>query len=281
MDKAGSYIRQFRIGLFGLIVLFLMAILSGTSLFFFKKHGDKLISLKNHYHNTCNQNKKLKRQIKIVETNLKEIKKNIGELKKDKAAILSMSNLSMDSLPGIHSHNLKQASSNQINFKRDFSNLIKLSEYYHSIVADLNSKPKPAENIPTLRPVHKNAFITAFFGMRKDPLTEKMMPHQGVDFADKIGTPVMAAAGGKVIFAGSQKGMHKAYGLTVKLDHGNNFKTTYAHLDEIKINLNNYVKKGQIIGTLGASGLTIGPHLHFEIIFNNEYVDPLKYLIDY
>jgi murein DD-endopeptidase MepM/ murein hydrolase activator NlpD len=100
-----------------------------------------------------------------------------------------------------------------------------------------------------------------------------MKPHLGVDFADKIGTPVSATAVGIVIFAGKEKG----FGKVVRVSHGYGFTTMYAHLDNILVREGQNVAKGQQIGTLGNTGRSIGPHLHYEIIKDEEAVDPELY----
>ena len=111
---------------------------------------------------------------------------------------------------------------------------------------------------------------------RKHPILKKRIPHLGVDFVAPIGTPIVASADGIVTLAG-KKGNN---GNIVVIRHARNFKTSYAHLRHIhkKIRRGKYVKRGQMIGTIGTTGRTTGPHLHFGLKKNGTYIDPLKVL---
>ncbi len=114
--------------------------------------------------------------------------------------------------------------------------------------------------------------ISSRFGSRLHPILRFLRPHQGVDFAAGWGTPVRAAADGRVIGAGWSGG----YGRQVRLDHGNAVLTSYAHLSSMSAVPGGMVKRGQVIGYVGASGLATGPHLHFEVIRRGQRVDPLS-----
>lgn len=128
--------------------------------------------------------------------------------------------------------------------------------------------------LPVRKPVDAAADITSPFGMRIDPFVRQMAMHTGVDFRGEPGDAVRAAAGGKVTEAGRNAG----YGLMVEIDHGNGLATRYAHLSAIEVGEGVMVKPGEIVGRIGSSGRSTGPHLHFEIRLNGEAVDPQKYL---
>lgn len=112
------------------------------------------------------------------------------------------------------------------------------------------------------------------FGMRFHPILHYSRPHNGVDWAAPIGTPIFAAGNGTVIKAGWDSG----YGRRVEIEHNNGYVTTYNHMSGFARGLHDgdRVKQGQIIGYLGASGLATGPHLHYEVIVNGHFVDPLR-----
>lgn len=110
--------------------------------------------------------------------------------------------------------------------------------------------------------------ISSLFGMRGDRM------HYGVDIAAVTGTPVYAAAGGRVVYAGDAG----TYGNFVKIDHGNGIFTAYAHNSRIRVRAGEYVKAGQHIADVGNTGRSSGPHLHFEVEVNGERIDPLSVL---
>ncbi len=117
---------------------------------------------------------------------------------------------------------------------------------------------------------------STFSESRLHPILGVDRPHHGIDFAAKLGTPVRAVADGKIVFAGWQKG---GYGRLIDVEHDASYSSRYAHLQRFANGIRNGVKvlKGQIIGFVGKTGLSTGPHLHFEIRQDNEYVDPLKF----
>lgn len=115
--------------------------------------------------------------------------------------------------------------------------------------------------------------ITSPFGYRADPFTGTKRFHSGVDIANQEGTPVGAAADGIVIWTGWAGG----YGKRVVIDHGS-FRTAYAHLKEILVKPGQEVKGGDVVGLMGSTGRSTGPHLHFEVIVDGEYVDPEGFL---
>ncbi|MBF7728454.1 peptidoglycan DD-metalloendopeptidase family protein [Pseudomonas sp. N040] len=122
-------------------------------------------------------------------------------------------------------------------------------------------------------PVDFARISSRFSNGRKHPILNKIRAHQGVDYAAARGTPIKAAGDGKVILAGRKGG----YGNTVILQHGSNYKTLYAHMQGFAkgIRSGSAVKQGQIIGYIGTTGLSTGPHLHYEFQVNGRHVDPL------
>ena len=113
------------------------------------------------------------------------------------------------------------------------------------------------------------------FGMRKDPLSDQMKYHEGVDFLAPVGTPVKASAAGTVSFVGDRTG----YGTVVEIDHGNLMKTRYAHLSRADVATGDTVSQGQVVGAVGITGRsTKQPHLHFEIWLDGKPQDPAPYL---
>lgn len=114
------------------------------------------------------------------------------------------------------------------------------------------------------------ARLSSGFGMRFHPVLRYSRLHQGVDFAARTGTPILASAGGTVVFAGWGGG----YGNVVVLDHGKGMRTRYAHMHRIGVRNGQRVEQGQNIGQVGSTGLSTGPHLHYEVWQNGKPVNP-------
>jgi murein DD-endopeptidase MepM/ murein hydrolase activator NlpD len=113
---------------------------------------------------------------------------------------------------------------------------------------------------------------TSGFSMRLHPIFQTMRAHQGVDYAAPTGTPAQSVGDGVVAFAGVQGG----YGNMVIVNHGGNHSTVYAHLSRIQVKKGQTVQKGQVVGAVGSTGWSTGPHLHFEFRVNGVHVDPQK-----
>ena len=125
-----------------------------------------------------------------------------------------------------------------------------------------------------VRPV-KSYRLTSPFGMRIHPITGKETMHQGVDMAAPQGTPIYAAKDGKVSRTAYQAG---GAGYYVSISHGGGFASIYMHMTHYIVKPGQYVKAGQVIGYVGSTGGSTGPHLHFGISYNGTYVNPLKYV---
>jgi murein DD-endopeptidase MepM/ murein hydrolase activator NlpD len=112
---------------------------------------------------------------------------------------------------------------------------------------------------------------TSGFGMREHPILQTMRAHMGVDYAAPVGTPVISVADGVV----AESGFQGAYGNKVVIQHNAKQSTAYAHLSRISVRKGQTVKQGEIVGAVGSTGLSTGPHLHFEFRINGRHVDPL------
>ncbi len=118
------------------------------------------------------------------------------------------------------------------------------------------------------------ARLSSGFGMRKHPILGYNKKHQGVDFAAPTGTPIMAAGTGHIEFIGNNGGAGKY----IRIKHLNGYKTSYSHLSKYAsgIQKNVKVRQGQVIGYVGNTGMSTGPHLHYEVIFNGKRINPMK-----
>jgi murein DD-endopeptidase MepM/ murein hydrolase activator NlpD len=128
------------------------------------------------------------------------------------------------------------------------------------------------ETVPSLWPVRGQ--LTAGFGQRLDPFSGEGVFHSGLDISAPYGTRVDASADGIVLQSGPESG----YGNEIVVDHGFGMATKYGHLSKIFVVVGQEVKRGQVIGAVGMTGKTTGPHLHYEVIVNDTPVNPTKYL---
>ena len=117
-------------------------------------------------------------------------------------------------------------------------------------------------------------YISSGFGYRADPFTGAGAFHAGLDFKGPYGAPIHAAAKGVVSFAGVRSG----YGNCLEIDHGNGLLTRYAHMSAYRAQIGQAVKPGDIIGAIGSSGRSTGPHLHFEVRIDDHAVNPRPFL---
>jgi murein DD-endopeptidase MepM/ murein hydrolase activator NlpD len=127
--------------------------------------------------------------------------------------------------------------------------------------------------VPLISPVD-NYQLTSPFGKRKDPITGQPAFHKGIDIGGWAGIKVHATAAGTVTYAGRKGG----YGYMVKVDHGCGIQTLYAHLKRIKVNKGQEIDHRTVIGTLGSSGRSTGPHVHYEVIVDGKVYNPAAFI---
>lgn len=130
--------------------------------------------------------------------------------------------------------------------------------------------------IPAIQPIENNDLsrTASGFGYRMHPIYKIMRLHEGMDYAAPAGTPVFATGAGKVIEVTRSR---RGQGNMVTIDHGYGFKTVYAHLSMINMRLGRTVKRGDVIGEVGNTGMSFGPHLHYEVLMDDEAVNPVNF----
>jgi lysostaphin len=126
---------------------------------------------------------------------------------------------------------------------------------------------------PTITPVSA-PFNASGFGRRIDPFTGQWAMHEGIDFLADLGTPVVAAAGGIIQFAG----FHPQYGFMIDIDHGNDLVTRYAHLSKLFVKEGDVVQRTKRIALSGNTGRSTGPHVHFEVRFRGAAQNPARFV---
>ncbi|NMH66397.1 M23 family metallopeptidase [Shewanella salipaludis] len=123
------------------------------------------------------------------------------------------------------------------------------------------------------QPINKG-WLSSPFGLRNDPFNGRRTMHKGIDFAGKEGTEVVATAAGVVTWAGKMFG----YGELVEIDHGNGLRTRYGHNKALSVTVGDVVAKGETIASMGSTGRSTGPHVHYEVLRGGQQIDPQKFV---
>jgi murein DD-endopeptidase MepM/ murein hydrolase activator NlpD len=148
---------------------------------------------------------------------------------------------------------------------------------YDELVELTKNKSKMLASIPAIQPMQKNLMTFASgFGMRMHPILKHQKMHTGCDFSAAKGAPIYATGDGVII----QSGYDQGYGLAVEIDHGFGYVTKYAHMSVTKMRRGQKVKRGQEIGKVGSTGLSVSPHLHYEVIYKGKHVNPIHYFFN-
>ncbi len=150
------------------------------------------------------------------------------------------------------------------------------SQSFDKVIEMAKSKEKRLAARPAIQPVSINQLIRfgSAFGMRLHPILKTIRMHEGVDFTCDRGTSIFATADGVVVEAGYSPG---GLGIRILLDHGYGYKTIYGHLEKVIVKRGERIKRGDVIGYVGSTGLSTRPHLHYEVIANNRKVNPVNF----
>ena len=150
------------------------------------------------------------------------------------------------------------------------------TESLRELVSGLKVRAEQVAHMPSIWPTFaRNRDLSSPFGFRKDPYGRRIVHHDGTDISAPYGSDVLATAEGVVVFSGFDAG---GLGNLVKIDHGNGVETWYGHLASRRVSEGDAVKRKQVIGALGSTGKSTGPHIHYEVHLKGAPVDPAKYL---
>lgn len=141
---------------------------------------------------------------------------------------------------------------------------------YSTLISEVENTLDFLECKPDLKPVEGR--VTSGFGIRRDPVSGRRSMHKGLDIANSRGTDILASGAGVVTYAG----YNGSYGKTIVVSHGYGYKSVYAHNNKNLVKVGDHVEKGQLIGEVGNTGKSTGPHVHFEIHFEGKQIDPAK-----
>lgn len=153
------------------------------------------------------------------------------------------------------------------------------SKSQDEVVQKAENKEKLFAAIPAIQPIaNKNLIALASgFGMRVHPIYKVKKMHTGIDFAAPIGTPIYATADGKIEEVSVR---FSGYGKMIIIDHGFGYKTRYAHMHDFAVRQGQSIKRGELIGYVGDTGLSTAPHLHYEVFMNGEFINPVHYFFN-
>lgn len=150
------------------------------------------------------------------------------------------------------------------------------SRRFDTVVALVKQQGAAVRQIPSVQPVDNGKLtgMVASFGRRVHPFYKVLRMHTGVDYALPVGSPVYATADGTVR---TIKRSERGYGNMIVVEHGALYSTSYAHLEKINVRQGQSVRRGDVIGEVGNTGLSMAPHLHYEVLYKGEAVDPVNY----
>jgi len=154
--------------------------------------------------------------------------------------------------------------------------LVVQSKSFDEVVKLAKNKEKMLSHLPAIQPVENKDLtrMASAFGMRIHPILKTRRMHYGMDFTAKTGTPIYATADGVIKHAGRKA---NGFGKHVVINHGFGYETLYAHMSKIAVKKGEKVKRGQVIGYVGNTGLSAGPHCHYEVHLNGKRIDPINY----
>ena len=222
--------------------------------------------------------------LKIMRENLSAFENRITTLEFLSYKLAESSGINLNSFKKIIDQNSNNHKSSEVismseslfdnkKYKMIDNKIKNLDDSYAFLEQFFYKKKSENKTYPSGIPIKKGS-RSSNFGWRIDPFTKVKTFHEGTDFVAKTGEPILAAAGGFVIFSGS----HYQYGNMIDIDHGNGLSTRYAHADKLLVNVGQLVLPGEKIALVGSTGRSTGPHLHYEIRMNNIPRNPTRYL---
>ncbi len=162
------------------------------------------------------------------------------------------------------------------NLERIERKLVMQSTSFDEVIEMARTKEERLAARPAIQPVSMKdlSYFGSSFGLRFHPILKVVRPHEGIDLTAPRGTPIYATAGGTVLQAGYRAG---GFGKKILLDHGYGYRTLYGHCSEVLVSPGQRVKRGEVIGRVGSTGLSKSPHLHYEVHVNGRPVNPINY----
>lgn len=264
----------------------------------------ELRSLKNAYIKLTAENAGLRGEARILMSHLDDVKKSLVRVKDYSEKLTELTSLKVkkvrkktgvgpltkeewkkaekDAEEAFASHLPMGLSIDKLTFRPVFNRLIQVGHRAETqafelgrLLSTLSQQKSLLMSVPATRPT--KGWMASGYGYRTSPFTGKRSMHRGLDFAAPSGTPIYSPADGVVIFSGKKSG----FGNFIMIAHGYGIVTRYGHNSENMVQPGQRIKRGDQIATVGASGRTTGPHLHYEVMVNGQYVNPKKFILDF
>ena len=243
-------------------------------------YKEELLQQRNELNNLQQYNQK---NISVLTNNLAKLQAHIIRLDALGSRLISVAHLDKKAFNFDHSPSIGGSLGDDSNIFDETHFLKRMKQ----LSLDIAYKSKQLEILETLLfeeqlklivtpsgyPTEKG-WISSYFGLRKDPFSGKRKMHKGVDIAGESGSSVIATAAGIVTKVQTSKG----YGRVLDIDHGYGVSTRYGHNQTIKVKIGDVVEHGQLIATMGSTGRSTGPHIHYEVLRNGKQVNPKNYL---
>jgi len=268
VPPGGWRIRAFRIRVSFLIAIGIL-VLAGFACYFIPAEiFNESVFEQNQRKNLSNQNITLLQKIRGIRTSLSDLRRGIDSLEARKKQIQILTRSEDPSAPLA----AKKKKSTALPLDSLLAQVDRLDAHISRAAQRVRENPASMMEVPLVKPLPGDPFIAIGFGKRVDPFTGEIKWHNGVDFIALRQTPVFASAAGTVV----QVENSPLWGIRVRIGHQHGFTTVYAHLGMATVNQGRTVNKGDVIGMVGASGMSSGPHLHYEVIYRGRIIDPQK-----
>lgn len=293
-DREGGF-RNLRLrGWLSFLLFLLLAGMGGLNAYLWKFYTHSL-TLERELEETQRLNRTGESQLLSLAGKLQALEEDVGRVQRFDAKLRVLLNVDTD-LSGQESDSYPAGSSGVTGLLNDAGYLARHRDLYarrlHSLLDELSSNilleeveqqtlvsimrtgKDSLQSTPSIWPA--KGFLSSGFGWRRSPFSGARTMHTGLDIANRVGTPVSAPARGSITFSGNDG----AYGICITIDHGNGVVTRYAHLSKSLVKAGDYIQRGEVVGAIGNTGRSTGPHLHYEVLLNGMHVNPMRYILN-
>jgi len=269
VSPKGVPVKAFNLNIFLITLIFLFVVIGFAGFFIpyekFSLNKQEIQQKKN----LSEQNKTLLKNIKSTIVLLNNLKEKLLKLEEKQKSVLQFGIIGSDTtiIPRKH------VAFNEMTSRELLEYITSQESYVKKFVQFVKKDGNLFDHVPVIYPIPNGASLSRQFGNALDPFTGKNKFHYGVDFVAEKGIAIIVPASGVV----EKNEKHPVWGIRVVINHGNGYKTVFAHLGESKVRNGQSVKKGELLGFIGISGLTSGPHVHYELRYKSNAIDPGTY----